>query len=141
MTFNPTRRTPGHDINTGRDDREDRDGCDDHEDRDGCDEQTTTSTTGQHTTTTEAPTTSTTAAPTTTSSTSSTSTTTERPQPVTVAVTTPLPEVDAVTLAVSYAAVPVLPHTGADTTATGGLGALLLAVGLITTALARRLAR
>ena len=65
--------------------------------------------------------------------------TVEQPNPIHVAVSTPLPEVDAVVLAppVSYAA-PTLPHTGSETVTTAGIGGLLVAVGLICTALAAR---
>ena len=65
----------------------------------------------------------------------------EHPNAIHVAVSTPLPVVDAVTVelapAVSYAN-PTLPHTGSETAVTAGIGGLLVAVGLICTALAAR---
>ena len=64
------------------------------------------------------------------------------PNSIHVAVSTPLPVVDAavVELAppVSYAAPPTLPHTGSETAVTAGIGGILVAVGLICTALAAR---
>ena len=64
------------------------------------------------------------------------------PNSIHVAVSTPLPQVDAVVVElappVSYAAPPTLPHTGSETVATAGIGGLLVAVGLICTALAAR---
>ena len=80
--------------------------------------------------------------PTTTVAPEPTTTVEAQPNSIHIAVSTPLPQVDAVVVElappVSYAAPPTLPHTGSETVATAGIGGLLVAVGLICTALAAR---